>query len=37
MTFQEPVTSVINEYEGINPHLNSRLQAHKWEEFHQLH
>src|SRR5579859_2544669 len=34
-----PITTSLNEYEGINPHLNSRLQQEhgQWDEFHQLH
>ena len=33
------VTSDINEYEGINPHLNDQLQQPhgQWAQFHQLH
>src|SRR6266851_98150 len=32
-----PVTSRINEFEGINPLLNSQLQHQDWKEFHQFH
>jgi hypothetical protein len=32
-----PITSDINEYNGINPHLNSELQPHGWDEFHMFH
>src|SRR5258708_6855462 len=33
----EPITSEINECEGINPLLNSRMQRQNFEEFHQFH
>ena len=33
----DPITTDINEYEGINPLLNSELQPHKWEGFHMFH
>lgn len=33
----EPITTEINECEGINPHLNSQMQGANWEEFHHLH
>ncbi|MHB8629492.1 MAG: hypothetical protein ACYDBJ_23980 [Aggregatilineales bacterium] len=33
----DPVTSLINEYEGINAQLNSQLQQQDWKEFHQFH
>src|SRR5260221_4927566 len=32
-----PITTEINECEGINPQLNSRMQGYNWEEFHLLH
>src|SRR5689334_9604946 len=32
-----PITTEINECEGINPQLNSRMQGYNWEEFHHLH
>jgi len=31
------ITSRKNQYPGINPHLNSALQARSWRGFHTLH
>lgn len=37
MNADQPVVSIKNQYQGINPHLNSQLQAEGWEAFHTVH